>query len=335
MNEMTVVYFKGLERGYSVSGVLAEFNLSGNPVTIRWYGIIVAAAFLLALLFGGRMALKWRMNPDKLTDVLIYGTLGGTVGARLYYLITHWAEYQENFGAAFRIWEGGLSLYGGLIGAALAVVLVCRIRKLNLLNLLDIAGMSLLLGQGLGSWGGYTNQDAFGSNTKLPWGMISEKTTAYLYANQSQFIGKGLEVDPFSYVHPTFLYQFFWCLLGFFVLYLITKNFRKFSGQTALCFGIWYSLGSMFFSNLRAESLYLGPVRVSLLVSFLLAAACAALLLFRLQECQKNPKPIEGIDFFPGAPSSPKEEEAPAAEEAPDTATADEGTPDTEETETK
>ena len=238
--DTAVVYFTGIDRGFTVSSILAQFNLFGRDFTIRWYGAIIAFGFLLAVLFGGRIAYKWKINLDKMIDVLIYGTLFAIIGARLYYCLFEWDKYKDNLLDIFKIWEGGLAIYGGIIGGLAAAFVVCKIRKLNFYNLLDMAAMSLLIGQGIGRWGNYANQEAFGTNTDLPWGMWSKKTALYITSHQDVFAQKGIEMDPNLPVHPTFLYESIWCLVGFVILYIITKKFRRFSGQTALCYGVWY-----------------------------------------------------------------------------------------------
>ena len=300
MSDYTVVYFAGLERGFSVPSVLADFSLFGMHVEIKMYGAIIAFGFLLAVLFGGRMAYKWKMSLDKMIDVLIYGTLAAIVGARLYYVFSKWDYYGSHLADIPKIWEGGLAIYGGIIAGILAAFVVCKVRKLNFWNLLDMAAMSLLIGQGIGRWGNFTNQEAFGTNTDLPWGMWSEKVADYIEGNQAFFEANGFAVDPDKFVHPTFLYESIWCLLGFFVLYFITRKARLFSGQIFLCYGIWYGIERMIVEGLRTDSLYIAgtTIRVSQALSAVIVLVCAILLVALLIKFKKNPKPIDGIDYF-------------------------------------
>ncbi len=313
MSDYTIVYFKGLERGFSVPSVLAEFNIPFlGEMTIKWYGAIIAFGFLLAVLFGGRQAWKWRMSIDKMLDVLIFGTIGGILGARLYYVAFEWDYYAGHLDEIFKIWNGGLAIYGGIIGGILAAFITCKVNKLNFYNLLDLAGMSLLIGQGIGRWGNFMNQEAFGTNTDLPWGMRSEKIMDYILSNQETFKEKGISMDPSGYVHPTFLYESLWCLIGFVLLYIIMRKFRKFSGQIFLCYGIWYGTGRAIFEGLRTDSLYIGDttLRVSQLLSAVVVAVFLAALIVLLRKFIKNPKPIEGVDFFPAGSRIPKNERA-------------------------
>lgn len=304
MGDFTTVSFPGLGWSMDVPSIMAQFNLFGNTITIRWYGVLIAFGFILAVLFGGRMAYKWKMSIDKMLDVLIFGTLAGIVGARLYYVVFEWDYFSAHPGDIFKIWEGGLAIYGGLIGAIIAAFIVCRFNKLNFYNLADMAAMSFLIGQGIGRWGNFCNQEAFGGNTTMPWGMISEKTTNYLLAHQADFAAQGITVDPYQPVHPTFFYESVWCLLGFVVLYLICRYWRKFSGQIMLTYGIWYGLERMIVEGLRTDSLYIGStnLRVSQLLSGLLVVVCTVVLAYMLVKVKKHPRPIEGVDFFPEEP---------------------------------
>ncbi|MBQ8014923.1 MAG: prolipoprotein diacylglyceryl transferase [Clostridia bacterium] len=300
MSDYTVVYFSCIDRGFSVPSVLADFSFFGMDVQIKFYGAIIAFGFLLAVLFGGRMAYKWKMSLDKMVDVLIYGTIAAIIGARLYYVFSKWDYYGEHLSEIPKIRNGGLAIYGGIIAGVLAAFVVCKVRKMNFWNLLDIASMSLLIGQGIGRWGNFTNQEAFGVNTSMPWGMWSEKVADYIESNQEFFEANGFSVDPNLPVHPTFLYESIWCLLGFFVLYIITRKARFFSGQIALCYGIWYGIERMIVEGLRTDSLYIAgtTIRVSQALSAVIALVCAVLLVALLIKFKKNPKPIDGVDFF-------------------------------------
>ena len=306
--DSTTVYFSFLDKGIEVDSVLASFNLFGNEMTIRWYGAIIAFGFLLAVLWGGRMAYKWKMNLDKMIDILIAGTFGGIFGARMYYVIFRWEYYADHLDEIFKIWNGGLAIYGGIIGALLAAYITCKFNKLNFYNLLDCAGMSLLIGQGIGRWGNFANQEAFGSNTDMPWGMISEKTTIYLVDHKEELAELGVTVDPYSPVHPTFLYESLWCIASFFVLLFIYKKCRRFSGQLFLTYGLLYGAGRAIIEGFRTDSLYIGStsLRVSQVLSIVVAAIFLVMLITLTQKYKKNPKPIEGVDFFPDEPKKEK-----------------------------
>lgn len=290
------VTFAGIDKVFNVSSVFCEFSIGGHLFSIKWYGVIIAFGFTLAVLFGGRMAYKWKMDLNKMIDVLIYGTLGGIIGARLYYCAFSWEEYATHPLDVFKIWEGGLAIYGGIIGGIIAAIITCKVIKLNFLNLADLAGMSFLIGQGIGRWGNYANQEAFGSNTNGSIGMMSEKVTDYILRHQAELP----DVNAYKPVHPTFFYESVWCIVGFIILYLICRYFRKFSGQIILCYGIWYGTGRTIIEGMRTDSLYIGntDIRVSQLLSAAMVLVCAVLLVIFLIKYTKNPKPIEGIDYY-------------------------------------
>lgn len=290
--DYTLVEFPKLGWDFNVYENLVEFTLPGwdIDITIKFYGVIIAFGFTLAVLFGGRMAYTWKMSIDKMLDVLIYGTFGGIIGARLYYVAFQWDSYKDDLLSVFKIWEGGLAIYGGIIGAFIAAYFVCKKIDLNFYKLLDLAGMSLLIGQGIGRWGNFTNQEAFGINTDLPWGMTSEKISDYISSHYSSLTANGISMDSSLPVHPTFLYESIWCLFGFVVLYIVCKKFRKFDGQLILGYGIIYGLERAVVEGLRTDSLYIGDtgLRVSQVLSLAIVVACATLMIVRLVQINKN-----------------------------------------------
>lgn len=310
------VHFAGIEKVFEVSNYLDV-----GFTTVRWYGVIIAFGFTLAVLFGGRTAYVWKINLDKMIDVLLYGTVSAIIGARLYYVAFEWDSYKNNLLDIFKIWEGGLAIYGGIIGGILAAYVVCKIEKLNFYNLLDMVGMSLLIGQGIGRWGNYANQEAFGGFTGTNWGMMSEKVVEYIARKPHEFgienitgaeaIGEYIAENNL-YVHPTFFYESVWCLLGFLIIYVMLKKFRKFSGQLFLFYGLWYGLERAIVEGMRTDSLFIGNtnLRVSQLISLGLVVVCGTLFVVLTIRYTKHPKPIEGIDYFP-----PKTEKELMAEE--------------------
>ena len=290
--DYTLVEFPKLGWDFNVYENLVEFTLPGwdIDITIKFYGVIIAFGFTLAVLFGGRMAYTWKMSIDKMLDVLIYGTFGGIIGARLYYVAFEWDSYKDDLLSVFKIWEGGLAIYGGIIGAFIAAYFVCKKIDLNFYKLLDLAGMSLLIGQGIGRWGNFTNQEAFGINTDSIFGMTSEKITDYISSHYSTLTANGITMDSTLPVHPTFLYESIWCLFGFVVLYIVCKKFRKFDGQLILGYGIIYGLERAVVEGLRTDSLYIGDtgLRVSQVLSLAIVVFCSALMIVRLVQINKN-----------------------------------------------
>lgn len=300
--DTVLVKFAGIAQEFEVSSVL---DLGFTQV--RWYGAIIAFGFLLAVLFGGRTAYVWEINLDKMIDVLLFGTVGAIVGARAYYVAFKWDYYSTHLSEIPKIWEGGLAIYGGIIGGLLMAFIVCKKEKINIYNLLDLVGMSLLIGQGIGRWGNYANQEAFGGFTYSNFGMMSDKVVDYIQRHPESFGLEGISDIPSYiaenglYVHPTFFYESVWCLLGFLVLYIILKKFRKFSGQLFLTYGVWYGFERMIVEGMRTDSLFIGNtgIRVSQALSFAIVLVCGVLLIVKLIKYTKNPQPIEGVDFYP------------------------------------
>lgn len=301
LTDYTAVKFTGLDHIFNVYSTLCEFTVFGHEVSIKFYGVIIAFGFLLAVLFGGRMAYKWKLDLNKMLDILLFGTIGGILGARLYYVAFEWDYYSRHLSEIPQIWEGGLAIYGGLIGGILAAFLVCRHNGLNFLKLLDLAGMSFLIGQGIGRWGNYANQEAFGTNTTMPWGMTSDKVARYISTHQSEFAEKGITMDASVPVHPTFLYESLWCIASFIIIYIICKKAYKFSGQLILCYGILYGAERAVVEGLRTDSLYIGTtsLRVSQVLSMVLVFICAAILIAKLVELKKHPVPFSPVETLP------------------------------------
>ncbi len=290
LTDHTLVEFPGLGCEFNVYANLLEIPMGDGVITIKFYGVIIAFGLILAALFGGRKAYTWKMSLDNMLDVLIYGLIGAVVGARLYYVIFRWDYYKDNLGEIFKIWEGGLAIYGGIIGGILVAFLVCKKTGLNFIKLLDLIGMSLLIGQGIGRWGNFTNQEAFGTNTTLPWGMTSDKIVAYINSNQAEFAQSGFEMNPDLPVHPTFLYESLWCLLGFVVLYIVCQKYYKFNGQLFLGYGIIYGIERTIVEGLRTDSLYIGDttLRASQVLSLAIVFVCTALTIYNFIKLKKS-----------------------------------------------
>lgn len=229
-------------------------------IDIKWYGIIITAGLFLALLFGFSQMKRFGLNSDRAIDAVIAGIIGGLVGARVYYVAMSWSDYAGDWKSIFNIRNGGLAIYGGIIGACLVGGIVAKLRKVKLLPMLDIAGIGFLLGQGIGRWGNFVNQEAFGYNTGNLFGMSGGRIQQWIAENADTM---DRTMDIYRPVHPCFLYESVWCLAGFLLLWLVSKKFRKYDGQMFLMYIAWYGLGRFFIEGLRTDSLYLGNIRVS------------------------------------------------------------------------
>lgn len=273
------------KNGITIDRVM--FTIPGTDFKIYWYGFLIALGILLAMIYGFKKMKSVGIDPDRATDAVIGGIIGAVIGARLYYVIFSLDSYVSadggfDFKAMINIRDGGLAIYGGIIGAILVGGIVAKIRKLKLTPLLDVVGPCFLIGQAIGRWGNFFNTEAFGSNTTLPWGMMSEGTINYLANNYDTLAANsGVVVDNYLPVHPCFLYESLWCALGFVLLHLYMKH-RKFDGEVFLMYIGWYGLGRFFIEGLRTDSLYLGKIRVSqLLAGTCVLAAVVLILVFR------------------------------------------------------
>ena len=256
------VTFPGL--GLSMTIDRVAFHVLGVP--IYWYGICIALGLVLGLVFAFSKARSYGIDSDRMIDVVLLSTLCAIVGARVYYVAFAPFEYQSLWDM-INLRDGGLAIYGGVLAAFVSGIFFCRWRKVPALPMFDLAAMGFLIGQGIGRWGNFFNQEAFGTNTTLPWGMYSEGTHNYLASVQATLAAQGVTVDPSLPVHPTFLYESLWCLLGFLVLFLYQKR-RKFHGEIFLLYVIWYGVERFVVEGLRTDSLEtVGGVRVSQLLA--------------------------------------------------------------------
>ena len=274
MNSIDVTIF-GIE--LAVKPIAFTIKLGSFTWDIYWYGIIIALGFLLALIYGYTHAKRFNLDLDRMLDVILVAVPVAILSARTYYVIFD-GEKLESIGDFFGFGDSsgfsGIAIYGGVIGAFLSGGIMCFIRKVKILDMFDIAAVGFLIGQGVGRWGNFVNQEAFGSLTGSDWwGMESVNTIAVA--------GEGM-------VHPCFLYESIWCIAGFFLLNYFSKK-RAFSGQIILMYCSWYGFGRGFIELLRTDSLMLGAIRVSSLLSFLLCiSATTALVIINRKLNQKE-----------------------------------------------
>ncbi len=247
--------------------------------SIYWYGVIIAVGFLLAFIYAMKSLKRYEIKQEPFIDCVLAGLIFGIIGARLYFVIFSWDNYKDNLASIFDIHSGGLAIYGGIIGAMGAACVAARIVKVNIPAMLDIGAIGFLIGQGLGRWGNFINQEAFGTPTDLPWGMVSENT-------------QGIAV------HPCFLYESLWCIIGFFLLLFLSHKWRKFYGQMFLLYLIWYGSERMIVEGLRTDSLmtpFLG-LRVSQILSAILVVVGTVLLIIGLKKANNYPVFVIGYN---------------------------------------
>lgn len=257
--------------GISVNPSPVAFSIFGKD--IYWYGIIIATGFILATIYAMKRAKQFGLTEDNILDMLLVAVPVAIISARAYYCIFYWDLYRDNPISALYIWEGGLAIYGGVIGAVIAVAIFCKVKKMPIGPLVDIGGLGLLIGQLIGRWGNFINREAHGA-----------VTDSFLKMGIADAAGKV------TYYQPTFLYESLWNLVGFIMLHFYSKR-RKFDGEVFLLYLAWYGLGRFWIEGLRTDSLYLfgTGIRVSQLLAIVsFGAAIVAIVWIR---CRKNPQP--------------------------------------------
>lgn len=263
----------------SFPGLFPNWECNLSPVAINigngiyWYGILICLGLILAVLFCSRQAKKYGLTEDNIYDLIIWEIPLCVIGARLYYVLFYLDLYRNtdgslNFSRMIAIWDGGLAIYGAVIVAFLVLFLFCKRQKISFGAFADLGVMGLMIGQAVGRWGNFVNREAFGSETALPWRMR-------LWTSTTEFIE----------VHPTFLYESLWNLVGLALIVFVISKARTFDGENACFYFIWYGLGRSVIEGLRTDSLYLfdltlfgEPVRVSQALSLSLVVLGFAIL---------------------------------------------------------
>ncbi len=256
------VSFPGLGLDFTINRV--AFSIGGFD--IYWYALCIATGVILALVYAYFNAKRFEVDVDKLLNCFIVGIITAILGARIYYVAFKWDYFSVHPAEILNIRDGGIAIYGAIIGALLGGLTVAKIQKMKLLPVLDLTMICFLIGQSIGRWGNFMNQEAFGTETDSLFRMVSEGTGGVA-------------------VHPCFLYESVWCALGVLVLHIFSKKWQKYYGQVAFLYMIWYGFERMFVEGLRTDSLYLPftignyEPRVSQLLSAVLVVAGIVLLI--------------------------------------------------------
>lgn len=222
------------------------FEIMG--ISVRWYGIIISTGLILATIVALREAKRVGFNEEYIIDLLLFAVPLAIVGARMYYVIFEWDVYKGDFFKMINIRSGGLAIHGGIIASVLVAIIFTKVKKINFWELADITAPSIILGQAIGRWGNFVNQEAHGGPTDLPWGIMVD----------------GVKV------HPTFLYESLWNFAVFIFLVWYRKNHVKVKGEVFLLYLALYSVARFFIEGLRTDSLMFGPFRVAQLISLVL-----------------------------------------------------------------
>lgn len=285
---------------------------------VRWYGVCIMLGIIFAFCYGMYRSRQEGYTHDDILDVGLYTVVAGVLGARLYYIFMKPEIYfradrtlWQNLGEMANIRGGGLAIYGGIIAGALAIILFCVIKKKDFRRLLDLAAPGVMFAQAMGRWGNFFNGEAHG-------GIVTEGHPLYflrmgLYPND-------LGTPTMAYVHPTFLYESLWNILGFVLINAFVYRNKKFNGQVALTYLAWYGFGRMLIESLRTDSLYLGntSIRVSQLVGFLCFVICTGLIVYMLVRVHKQIKQGTYTPVFPVAVLSVAATETSEAQDGAD-----------------
>ena len=246
-------------------------SISLGPLNIYFYGIIIACGLVLAVLYCMNRSKEFGIQEDDILDGVLWVTPFAICCARAYYCIFAWHEYAADPISVLYIWNGGLAIYGGVIGALIGVSVLCKLKKIKLPAMLDLVLLGFLIGQSIGRWGNFMNREAFGAPT-------------------DSFLRMGLYntlTGQTEYYHPTFLYESMWNLCGFVLLHFLSKR-RKYDGQIALCYAAWYGLGRCIIEGLRMDSLYWGSFRVSQVLAGI--SCVTAIIVLIWQHFREHPK---------------------------------------------
>ena len=245
-----------------------------GPLSLHIYGLLIGLGLMLAVLYGWRRSKQFGIKPDDITDGVLWVVPFAIICARLYYCIFQWEQFADDPVSVLYIWNGGLAIYGGVIGAVIGVAVYCYFKKIKLPALLDLVLLGFLIGQSIGRWGNFFNREAFGAQTEsfIRMGLFNSRT--------------GVT----TYHHPTFLYESLWNAVGFVILHFLSKK-RQYDGQIALGYALWYGIGRMLIEGLRTDSLYWGDFRVSQILAAVTAVA-AAVTLFVLSLRKHDPEKL-------------------------------------------
>ena len=235
-----------------------------GPLNIHLYGLAIGLGLILAVMYVCRRSREFGLKEDDILDGVLWITPFAIICARIYYVAFSWKDYAANPLSVFAIWEGGIAIYGSVIGAVIGVIVLCKVKKLKIATVLDVTLLGFFIGQILGRWGNFFNREAFGAATDSFFRMGLYNTVT----------------GSWEYYHPTFLYESVWNLVGFILLHFLSKR-RKYDGQIALGYCAWYGLGRCFIEGLRVDSLYWGPFRVSQVLAALTCVIASAILLWQ------------------------------------------------------
>lgn len=238
-----------------MDNILIDFG----TIKITYYAIFIVVGMLLAYFFIIKEADKYGYNKEFIGNLFFWTIIFGIIGARLYYVLFNWGYYKENINEIYQIWNGGLAIHGGIIFGILFIMIYCFKYKISITKTFDIFVVGLILGQAIGRWGNFFNQEAHGMET-------TKEALQSLFIIP-QFVINGMKIDGIYY-HPTFYYESLWCLLGFILLLIIRQFYKKLKvGQLTSLYLIWYGVGRFFIEVMRTDSLMFKSLKVARVMS--------------------------------------------------------------------
>jgi len=233
-------------------------NIQVGPLSIRWYGLLIASAILIGASLSQYLAKKRHVDPELLSDLVVWLVIAAIPSARLYYVLFQWDYYRQHPDQIMAIWKGGIAIHGAILGGLLASLIFTRLKQVSFWQIADLVAPSLVLGQAIGRWGNFFNSEAFGRPTNLPWKLLIPPEQ------------RPPGFENFRYFHPTFLYESLWDLFIFGLLMVLFFRYPQAKrGTLFLVYTFTYSLGRLWIEGLRTDSLMLGPLRVAQVVSLL------------------------------------------------------------------
>jgi prolipoprotein diacylglyceryl transferase len=240
-------------------------SLDLGPLSVHVYGILLAIGVVVATLIALRRWTRWGHDPAQFDSIVVWAVIGGLVGARLYHVATDWEKFEGDWGRVFEIWQGGLSIWGVIAGGLIAVIIVCRIKHLEIPLVTDAIVPGLLVAQAIGRFGNWFNQELFGEPTTLPWAL------------EIDVVNRPPGFEQFATFHPTFLYESLYCLALVGVMLWVEHRWHVRNGQTTALYLAGYCFGRFWLENLRIDDAKLvGPLRVNAWVSLLAMLAGVA-----------------------------------------------------------
>lgn len=260
--------------------VIDPIAIRMGPLTVHWYALIIITGLLLGYLFAYIECRRRHIDPNLLIDFLFYAVPAAIIGARIYYVAFSWDKYRGHLGEIFAIWHGGIAIHGAIIGALIAAIIFTKRRNLSFWGWADLIAPSLILGQGIGRWGNFINQEAHG-------GAVSRAFLEHLHL--PDFIIQQMAIDGVYYA-PTFLYESLWDIAGFILLFLVRRlTFRKEKGDIFLGYLIWYSIGRFYVEGLRTDSLMLTTnLRMAQVISIAIILLALVLLISKHWKSFRN-----------------------------------------------